>query len=185
MKTTIPHKIAIPVFVLFAMVSLAKGQSITSFQIPLAKGQSVPNNSLGIRFGYEEEFGGEISYQRRIFENNRLEIDLGYRNKEYTGTLLHMAKLTAIYQYVWNTPERYLLYLGIGGGYGHWFYSIKEKKYSDDGNYSYIAGQIGVEYNFEYIPFSISLDCKPEYINNWWRNTHFIADVALGARYRF
>ena len=39
--------------------------------------QSISKNALGVRLGDNDGFGGEISYQRYLKENNRLEFDLG------------------------------------------------------------------------------------------------------------
>jgi len=172
MMKKIIFKIAIPVLAFFGIAFMAKGQKI--------------KNALGVTFGYEKELGGGISYQRRIFDANRLEFSLGIRDREYTGTMIHEIKLSSIYQCFWNIPEGYALYVGLGFGVGHWYYGVEEKKYNDNGNYAFLTGQVGMEYNFEYIPFSISLDCKPEYINNWWReNVHFVADLSIGVRYKF
>ena len=48
-----------------------------------AAAQNVSKNALGLRLGDNYGFGGEISYQRKLSGNNRLEIDLGLRNNEY------------------------------------------------------------------------------------------------------
>jgi len=171
MKKTI-FKLVIPVLAFFGIAFMAKGQKI--------------KNALGITFGYEKEFGGGVSYQRRIFDTNRLEFVLGLRDRNYTGTTIHEIKLSSTYQWFWNIPDGYVFYAGLGFGVGHWYYGISEKEYSDNGNYTFLTGQVGIEYNFEYIPFAVSLDCKPEYINNWWReNNHFLGDLSFAIRYKF
>ncbi len=45
-----------------------------------AQSQEIAKNALGIRLGDNDGFGGEISYQRGLSKNNRLEFDLGLRN---------------------------------------------------------------------------------------------------------
>ena len=48
--------------------------------------QDVSNNALGLRLGDNSGFGGEISYQKGLSKNNRLELDLGWRNRtNYNG----------------------------------------------------------------------------------------------------
>lgn len=52
-------------------------------------------NALGLRLGDNDGFGAELSYQRKLSGNNRLELDLGFRNSDYYDAL----KLAAIYQW--------------------------------------------------------------------------------------
>lgn len=42
--------------------------------------QEISKNALGLRLGDSDGFGGEISYQRGLSSDNRLELDLGWRN---------------------------------------------------------------------------------------------------------
>ena len=59
-----------------------------------AQAQDISKNALGLRLGDNDGFGGEISYQRGLSKNNRLELDLGWRDgKDYNAF-----KLTGIYQ---------------------------------------------------------------------------------------
>ena len=45
-----------------------------------AQAQDISKNALGLRLGDNDGFGGEISYQRGLGKNNRLELDLGWRS---------------------------------------------------------------------------------------------------------
>ena len=56
----------------------------------------------------------------------------------------------------------------------------------DDGFFLFVAGEIGVEYNFD-IPLLISLDTRPEIgiIGFDGFDNNFLFDVALGLRYQF
>jgi hypothetical protein len=47
-----------------------------------AQAQDISKNALGLRLGDNDGFGGEISYQRGLGGNNRLELDLGWRNSK-------------------------------------------------------------------------------------------------------
>jgi len=78
-----------------------------------ASAQEVSKNAIGIRFGDNSGLGGEVSYQRKIKENNRLEIDLGIRNNKSFDSF----KATGIYQWVWNLENRFNWYAGIGSWY--------------------------------------------------------------------
>ena len=57
--------------------------------------QDISKNAIGLRLGDNDGFGGEISYQRGLSENNRLELDLGWRNSNYVDAF----KLTGIYPF--------------------------------------------------------------------------------------
>ena len=47
-----------------------------------SQAQDISKNALGLRLGDSDGFGGEISYQRGLSDNNRLELDLGFRNSK-------------------------------------------------------------------------------------------------------
>ena len=65
-------------FVLVSVLLLVVTFSVSS--------QEISNHAIGIRFGDNDGFGGEISYQRQLSEENRFEVDLGYRNhKDYNA----------------------------------------------------------------------------------------------------
>jgi hypothetical protein len=48
--------------------------------------QEISSNALGLRLGDSDGFGAEISYQHALGSNNRLEVDLGWRDSNnYDG----------------------------------------------------------------------------------------------------
>ena len=68
-----------------------------------AEAQSISKNALGLRLGGNNGFGGELSYQRGLSKSNRLELDLGWRNRnnyDNTGYDDNAIKLAALYQWV-------------------------------------------------------------------------------------
>ena len=139
--------------------------------------QSISNNAIGLRMGDNDGFGGEISYQKALGDNNRLEIDLGLRNnKNYDGF-----KATAIYQWVWNIEGGFNWFAGFGGGLGN--YSGKDNDTFSE-TFVFAAGDIGIEYSFADAPILLSLDLRPEFGfgNNF---NDFGNDIALGIRYQF
>ena len=145
-----------------------------------AQAQDISKNALGLRLGDNDGFGGEVSYQRGLSKNNRLELDLGWRASNNVDAI----KLTGLYQWVWNIEGGFNWYAGVGGGIGSW--SV-DKKYGDaSGTFLFAAGDIGIEYNFD-VPIQLSLDFRPElYFNSDdFREDNFGPDVALGIRYRF
>lgn len=152
-----------------------------------AQAQEVSNNAIGLRFGSNGGFGTEVTYQRALSDNNRLELDLGWRNRnDYhnDGYDDNAIKLTALYQWVWNIDGGFNWYAGIGGGVGSY-----NRDYYDNRNYNndafvFAAGDIGIEYNFD-IPLLISLDFRPEFGGNGYYENNYGSDVALALKYQF
>ena len=142
--------------------------------------QKISNHAIGIRFGDNDGFGGEISYQRQLTETNRFEVDLGYRDHKDFNAF----KLSGIYQWVWNIDEGFNWYAGFGAGIGSWSYNNGFTSDIDDGIFINADGNIGIEYNFE-APFLISIDFRPEIgiIGDYGKDTDL--DLALSIRYQF
>lgn len=153
-----------------------------------AQAQDISKNALGLRFGDNGGFGGELSYQRALSTNNRLELDLGWRNRDYNnnGYDDKAIKLTGLYQWVWNIDGGFNWYAGVGGGVGSYSRDYYDNRaYDNDGVYAFAAGDIGIEYNFD-IPLLISLDFRPEVgENNGYYKNNYGSDVALALRYQF
>jgi hypothetical protein len=142
--------------------------------------ESISKNALGLRLGDNDGFGGEVSYQRALGSNNRLELDLGWRNSKNVDAI----KLAGLYQWYWNIDQGFYWYAGVGGGLGSWNYDYNGA--SDNGTILFAAGDIGIEYNFD-IPLQLALDFRPElYFNSDdYREDNFGPDVALSIRYKF
>jgi hypothetical protein len=145
-----------------------------------AQAQKISKNALGLRLGDNDGFGGELSYQRKLATNNRLELDLGWRNSNDVG----LVKIAGLYQWHWNIEGGFNWYAGVGGGVGSWSYD--RNKVSDKGTFAFVAGDLGIEYDFD-VPLQLSLDIRPEiYFNSdSYRTNNFGPDIALGIRYRF
>ena len=146
----------------------------------VSNAQEISENALGLRLGDSNGVGAEISYQRALGDNNRLELDLGWRNgNDYNGF-----KLTGLYQWVFLLDGDFNWYVGAGGGLG----SFDGKNNLDGINdtFFYGAGDIGVEYSFD-IPLQLSLDFRPElgFGNDNLNNNDLDFDIALSIRYQF
>lgn len=128
--------------------------------------QDISDNAIGLRFSGGNGVGGEITYQKALGSNNRLEIDLGLAN-EFTDF-----KATGLYQWVWNLEEKFNWYAGFGGGL-----------VSANGTGIYGAGVIGIEYNFD-APVLLSIDYRPE-VGIAGGLTGVNSDVALSVKYQF
>lgn len=144
-------------------------------------------NAIGLRLGDNDGFGGEVSYQRYLNSGNRLEFDLGWRDSEYYDAV----KLVGLYQWVWNIEGGFNWYAGVGAGVGTW--SIDDDRFDNDfrgrddsGAFGLVAGDIGIEYNFDF-PLQLSLDFRPElyFSGDDFREDNFGPDIALGVRFRF
>ena len=150
-----------------------------------SQAQDIAKNALGLRLGDNDGFGGELSYQRGLSKNNRLELDLGWRSSNDVDAF----KLTGLYQWVWNIEGGFNWYAGLGGGIGSWSYDKKigNNRVEDSGTFLFAAGNLGIEYNFKEAPIQLSLDIRPElYFNSDdFREDNFGPDIALGIRYRF
>lgn len=145
-------------------------------------------NAIGLRLGDNDGFGGEVSYQRWLNTKNRLEFDLGWRNSHYRHDVdINAIKLAGLYQWVWNIDGGFNWYAGVGGGLASWSYDAPPGFEGDDsGTAIFAAGDIGIEYNFDF-PLQLSLDFRPElyFSSDDWREDSFGPDIGLGIRYRF
>lgn len=137
--------------------------------------QEISKNAIGLRFGDNNGFGAEITYQRAINENNRLEADLGWRNNHNVSAF----KLTGVYQWIWEIDNNFNWYAGAGAGLGSW--SATDKS----GSFLFVAGNVGIEYNLKDLPLLISLDYRPEFGGHGYFDNNYGSDIALGIRYKF
>lgn len=145
--------------------------------IGAASAQNISPNAIGLRLGDSDGLGAEISYQRALFDKNRLEVDLGWRNSNNVDAF----KLTGLYQWVWNIDGNFNWYAGAGAGIVSWSHDTIDAS----GTAIFVAGDVGIEYDFD-IPLLISLDVRPELgfgDGNQYNDLDF--DIALGLRYQF
>nr|WP_299386825.1 hypothetical protein [Allomuricauda sp.] len=142
--------------------------------------QRISKHALGIRIGDDDGFdslGAEISYQLGLFNENRLEFDLGIRN----GDNYDAFKIVGLFQWVMPLDRSFQWYVGTGPGLG----SVSYDGGGSD-SFALIAGDIGIEYNFK-IPLLISLDVRPEigFGDDDVYGDGFDFDLGLGIRYQF
>ncbi len=141
--------------------------------------QEISENAIGLRLGDSDGFGAEISYQRALGSDTRLELDLGLRSGNgYDGF-----KLAALHQWVWLLDGNFNWFAGVGGGLGSYSFDNVPAGYDDSETFIFAAGDIGIEYNFD-IPLVISIDARPEFGFGDYRDD-LDFDIALGIRYQF
>ena len=142
-----------------------------------AQAQDISKNALGLRLGDNDGFGAEISYQRALSKNNRLELDLGWRNNNDVDAF----KIAGLYQWVWNIDGGFNWYAGVGGGIGSW----NDQNFDDNGTFVFAGGDIGIEYGFDEVPIQLSLDFRPEIGAVNYYGNNYSSDIALGIRFQF
>ena len=144
-----------------------------------SQAQNIADHALGLRLGDNSGFGTEVSYQHGLGENNRLELDLGWTDRNHYDAF----KLTGLYQWVWNLEQGFNWYAGLGAGLGSRSFH-DEHDHSDSSDiFALVAGDIGIEYNFDF-PLLLSLDFRPELgLDDYGDALGF--DIALGIRYQF
>ena len=149
-----------------------------SFGIFSLQAQEISKNAIGLRLGDDDGFGAEVSYQRGLSNGQRLEFDLGWRD----GDNFDAIKIAGLYQWVWNIDKGFNWYAGPGGGFV--FVDFDDVPGRDDSDtYVFIAGNIGIEYNFDF-PLLLSLDFRPE-IGLGSDDDDLGFDIGLGIRYQF
>ena len=150
-----------------------------------AQAQKISKNALGLRLGDSGGFGTEITYQRALGSNNRLELDLGWRNRKdfnHNGYDDDAIKLAALYQWVMNIDGGFNWYVGVGGGLGTYGYDYNNDHYNN--TFAFAAGDIGIEYNFDF-PLLLSLDFRPEFGGGGYYKNNYGSDIALGLKFKF
>lgn len=133
--------------------------------------------NFGVRLFGLDNAGAELSAQWGM-GSNRLETDLGWTFGEHFGA----ATFTGIWQWTGEIGSGFSWFAGPGISAGFWFY---DNDVDDDGGLNVaIAGQAGVEYNFDAIPLQLSVDVRPGF--SVIPSTGFgWGGIALGVRYRF
>jgi hypothetical protein len=114
-----------------------------------------------LRFNQGDGLGADISYQQKIKDSNRLEVNLGLRDA------FSSFKGTGLYQWVWNLENKFNWYAGFDS--------------RDSALFG--AGIIGIEYNFN-APILISIDYRPE-ISITENYDSLGRSFALAVRYQF
>ncbi len=125
---------------------------------------SAQSRAVGIRAAATP--GAEISYQYDLGGANFVEADLGF--------FKHGFYLTGVYDYLIASEDRFNFYAGPGATVG---------LYDDNSGFNMgIAGQLGVEYNFD-LPITFSLDWRPVW--NFMYGGFGWEGVGFAVRYRF
>ncbi len=158
---------------------------LTTCLIGFTANAQYSENAIGLRLGGGFGPGAEISYQRALGDNNRLELDLGLRSRYNVNAF----RLVGIYQWVWNIEGGFNWFAGFGAGIGAVNYDDRYKRNYPNRNYNVLSisadGQIGIEYVFSEAPIQLALDLRPAFFiaNDYYGG--FGYDGALSIRYQF
>ena len=133
------------------------------------------NTGIGIRGG----FGNGITLKHFLSNKTAVEgiLSSRWRGFEVTGLLEFHARAFDVDRLNW--------YAGFGAHIGFWDGDyVKWGTAGDTYSVVGIDGILGMEYNFDEVPFNISIDWKPAY--NLWGYQGFWADGgAISIRYIF
>jgi hypothetical protein len=140
--------------------------------------QEISDNAIGLRLGDSDGLGTEITYQRKLGIDTRLEIDLGWRN----GNGFDGFKVAGLHQWIWNIDGGFNWYAGVGGGLGIYDFDSPVNDNRSE-TFVFAAGNIGIEYDFD-IPLLLSLDFRPE-VGFGDINDDIDFDIAFSIRYQF
>lgn len=133
------------------------------------------NTGIGLRAGW----GNGLTIKHFISSNKALE---GILDSRWHG--LSLTGLYEIHKQAFDTP-RLNWYYGIGAHIGFWD-GDHYRDHDNDSDYTVIGidGIIGLEYNFEEIPFNLGIDWKP--VINLTDSSGFYGDGgAISIRYIF
>ena len=131
-------------------------------------------NWIGVRGVFGSSSGAELSYQHGFNANNRLELDLGWN----TRSTYNYYNLSAVYQWMGGIAGNFGWFAGVGANAGLW------SGYSEGTFGLGFLAQAGLEYNFQAVPFQVTLDFRPQW-DVLGAASGFGYAVALGIRYRF
>ncbi|MDF4222145.1 MULTISPECIES: hypothetical protein [Maribacter] len=159
-------------------MKILKGITVLVFMATCSlSAQEIANHALGLRLGDSDGFGAEVSYQKSLTRDTRLEFDLGWRDSRNFNAF----KIAGLYQWVRPIEGDFQWYYGVGGGLGN-----VDFPGDDGGLFVFAAGDVGIEYNFN-IPLILSLDFRPELgvVGYDGFSDNFDFDIGLGIRYQF
>jgi len=141
----------------------------------------ISDHAIGVRLDGGDGIGPEVSYQRALGGNNRLEFDLGFNDSRVGDAF----KLTGLYQWVWNLQGGFNWFAGAGGGVG--FFERNDDFFGDDDDRLILSGDgvVGIEYSFigDGVPLMLALDLNPEI--NFTGGDGFDMDFGFSVRYQF
>ncbi len=147
--------------------------SIMLLSFNLANAQ-FSNNAIGLRLGGGDNFGTEISFQHRLTDVNRLEVDLGTTSNPNQNSW----SITGLYQWTYKIDDHLIWFAGAGGRIGSW----SSRGNSTKGAFLAADGNVGSAYVFP-VGIQIGLDARPEIgliDGELLRNS-----LALSVRYQF
>ena len=84
-------------------------------------------------------------------------LDLQQLQQHFTEMKEPAYRAKQVYQWLWEIDNNFNWYAGAGAGLGSWSTS------GSNGSFAFVAGDVGIEYNFKDAPILLSLDYRPEF----------------------
>jgi len=103
--------------------------------------QNISKDALGIKLSKYGNHDAEISWQHKLTDVTRTELNLGFQDDGF--------KVSGLHEWVWELDKNLFWYAGAGLALD-----------SMEHVYVSVIGNVGVEYNFSF-PLQISLDVQP------------------------
>ncbi len=125
----------------------------------------IAKHSVGLRYGALYGLGTEITYQRGLTSENRLEFDFGFNsNFEYVDNFRqdhNSWALTGLYHWVWKLDDNVNWYAGAGSKLGTWSSNQGYNYRYHNGPFFTASGDVGIEYVFP-AGIQFALNARPE-----------------------
>lgn len=151
---------------------------LSLFVFVFSYSQNIADHAFGIRIGESQGFGTELSYQKGLRNDKRIEVDLGFRRRIVQKTVSYRA--TILYHWVYDISPEFIWFIGFGGGAGSW---MLETTSAQNNPFGFLVGNIGIESDFD-LPLQVALDLRPQLgLLNYGNES--IYDIAVSVRYRF
>ncbi len=144
-----------------------------------AEAQRISENTIGLRIGSHDGFGAEVSYQRALGTDNRLEFGLAWEDDDRYDAI----RALGFYQWVFPIKGNFNWYTGPGASIGYIDFDDDFLHTEDSEVFAALTGTIGIEYYFDF-PLLLSLDLRPEIgFGDYYDD--FEINLGISARYQF
>lgn len=167
---------------------MKKFSFLAAFSLIVFFNLSAQKHNLGFRTGTGQVSGAEVSYQYKLNDINRIQLDLGLRSQQGVDAF----KVSGLYQWVQDLPQLekgFNWHYGFGAGLGFISFDPVLFPSEDYGTTLFsLDGMVGLEYSFKElaeIPLQAGIDVKPslQFFSGYF--DWIGVDLALSLRWQF